>query len=76
MIKSEIEKMNTENERLRTIFKQVSDKYRDLQTHVYQVLHHQHNSNVEQQQHHNLKVLQFYFKYIYIYDDDDEFVYI
>ncbi|XP_051125424.1 WRKY transcription factor 6-like [Andrographis paniculata] len=40
VLKAEIRRMNTENERLRGVLDQINDKYRSLRTHILSLSHH------------------------------------
>lgn len=47
VLKAELDRMNTENERLRAILDQINDKYYSLKMHIISLLHHQQNPNPE-----------------------------
>ncbi|KAG8386105.1 hypothetical protein BUALT_Bualt03G0114400 [Buddleja alternifolia] len=47
VLKAELDRMNTENERLRAILNQINDKYYSLKKHIMSLLHPQQNSNAE-----------------------------
>ncbi|KAK4484813.1 hypothetical protein RD792_007410 [Penstemon davidsonii] len=47
VVKTEIDQINTENERLRAFLNQINDKYYSLQMHIASLLNHQHNPNAQ-----------------------------
>lgn len=49
MMKAELDRMNAENEHLRTVLDEINGKYQSLKMHITSLMNHQHNPDAADQ---------------------------